>query len=95
MCMQALDLYNTAIVSPVYYVMFTTLTILASIIMFRVGAWVMLARKLHNYFWSMCVSTRAEFSDCSSQDGSGAMNCWGQVTLTPKLMLAHLLLVCL
>jgi hypothetical protein len=34
---QALDLYNTAIVSPVYYVMFTTLTILASLIMFRVG----------------------------------------------------------
>ena len=33
---KALDLFNTAIVSPVYYVMFTTLTILASIIMFRV-----------------------------------------------------------
>ncbi|PNH02510.1 Magnesium transporter NIPA2, partial [Tetrabaena socialis] len=32
---KALDLYNTAIVSPVYYVMFTLLTILASIIMFR------------------------------------------------------------
>lgn len=33
---KALDLFNTAIVSPVYYVMFTTLTIMASIIMFRV-----------------------------------------------------------
>lgn len=32
---KALDLYNTAIVSPVYYVMFTLLTIMASIIMFR------------------------------------------------------------
>lgn len=32
---QALDLFNTAIVTPVYYVMFTTLTILASAIMFR------------------------------------------------------------
>uniref|UniRef100_A0A7S0WPU4 Probable magnesium transporter n=1 Tax=Chlamydomonas leiostraca TaxID=1034604 RepID=A0A7S0WPU4_9CHLO len=32
---KALDLFNTAIVSPVYYVMFTTLTILASVIMFR------------------------------------------------------------
>ncbi|KAG2446457.1 hypothetical protein HYH02_008449 [Chlamydomonas schloesseri] len=32
---KALDLFNTAIVSPVYYVMFTLLTILASIIMFR------------------------------------------------------------
>lgn len=33
---QALDTFNTAIVSPIYYVMFTTLTILASVIMFKV-----------------------------------------------------------
>lgn len=33
---KALDLFNTAIVSPIYYVMFTTLTILASSIMFQV-----------------------------------------------------------
>ncbi|CAA2986987.1 probable magnesium transporter NIPA4 [Olea europaea subsp. europaea] len=32
---QALDTFNTAIVSPIYYVMFTTLTIVASIIMFK------------------------------------------------------------
>ena len=32
---KALDLFNTAIVSPVYYVMFTVLTILASIILFQ------------------------------------------------------------
>nr|XP_027108718.1 probable magnesium transporter NIPA3 [Coffea arabica] len=32
---QALDAFNTAVVSPVYYVMFTSLTILASIIMFK------------------------------------------------------------
>ncbi|XP_052206507.1 probable magnesium transporter NIPA2 isoform X2 [Diospyros lotus] len=31
----ALDTFNTAVVSPVYYVMFTTLTILASMIMFK------------------------------------------------------------
>ncbi|XP_066366096.1 probable magnesium transporter NIPA3 isoform X1 [Miscanthus floridulus] len=31
----ALDTFNTAIVSPIYYVMFTTLTILASVIMFK------------------------------------------------------------
>ena len=31
---KALDLFNTAIVTPIYYVMFTTLTILASTIMF-------------------------------------------------------------
>ncbi|VFQ79258.1 unnamed protein product [Cuscuta campestris] len=32
---KALDTFNTAVVSPVYYVMFTTLTILASVIMFK------------------------------------------------------------
>ena len=32
---KALDLFNTAIVSPIYYVMFTTLTILASVLMLR------------------------------------------------------------
>jgi multidrug transporter EmrE-like cation transporter len=32
---KALDLFNTAIVTPIYYVMFTTLTIAASSIMFN------------------------------------------------------------
>ncbi|KAK6161705.1 hypothetical protein DH2020_005086 [Rehmannia glutinosa] len=32
---KALDIFNTAVVSPVYYVMFTTLTIVASTIMFK------------------------------------------------------------
>lgn len=32
---KALDIFNTAIVTPIYYVMFTTLTIAASMIMFR------------------------------------------------------------
>lgn len=32
---KALDTFNTAVVSPVYYVMFTSLTIFASIIMFK------------------------------------------------------------
>ncbi|XP_038986979.1 probable magnesium transporter NIPA2 isoform X1 [Phoenix dactylifera] len=32
---KALDIFNTAVVSPVYYVMFTTLTIFASMIMFK------------------------------------------------------------
>ncbi|XP_057954924.1 probable magnesium transporter NIPA4 isoform X2 [Malania oleifera] len=32
---KALDTFHTAIVSPIYYVMFTTLTILASVIMFK------------------------------------------------------------
>ncbi|KAE9448296.1 hypothetical protein C3L33_19804, partial [Rhododendron williamsianum] len=31
----ALDTFNTAIVSPIYYVMFTSFTILASVIMFK------------------------------------------------------------
>lgn len=33
---QALDTFNTAVVSPIYYAMFTTFTILASAIMFKV-----------------------------------------------------------
>ena len=33
---QALDTFNTAVVSPIYYAMFTTLTIFASAIMFKV-----------------------------------------------------------
>jgi hypothetical protein len=33
---KALDTFNTAVVSPIYYVMFTSLTILASAIMFKV-----------------------------------------------------------
>ncbi|THU63827.1 hypothetical protein C4D60_Mb01t19950 [Musa balbisiana] len=33
--LSALDTFNTAIVSPIYYVMFTTLTIVASVIMFK------------------------------------------------------------
>lgn len=32
---KSLDLFNTAIVSPIYYVMFTLLTIIASVIMFQ------------------------------------------------------------
>ena len=34
---KALDLFNTAIVSPIYYVMFTTLTVAANIILFQVS----------------------------------------------------------
>lgn len=34
---KALDLFNTAIVSPIYYVMFTTFTITASVILFQVN----------------------------------------------------------
>ncbi|KAG5032320.1 hypothetical protein JHK82_015896 [Glycine max] len=32
---KALDTFNTAVVSPIYYVMFTTFTIVASVIMFK------------------------------------------------------------
>lgn len=35
---KALDLFNTAMVSPIYYVMFTVCTILASVILFQVPA---------------------------------------------------------
>nr|ACU17746.1 unknown [Glycine max] len=32
---KVLDTFNTAVVSPIYYVMFTTFTIVASVIMFK------------------------------------------------------------
>ena len=32
---KALDIFNTAVVTPIYYVMFTTLTLTASSIMFK------------------------------------------------------------
>ena len=35
-CFQALDTFNTAVVSPIYYALFTSFTILASVIMFKV-----------------------------------------------------------
>jgi hypothetical protein len=35
--LQALDTFNTAIVSPIYYAGFTSFTILASAIMFKVS----------------------------------------------------------
>lgn len=35
--LQALDTFNTAVVSPIYYALFTSFTILASAIMFKVG----------------------------------------------------------
>lgn len=45
--MQALDTFNAAIVSPVYYVMFTTLTIIASAIMFKVSCLIFLGLLLN------------------------------------------------
>jgi hypothetical protein len=48
---KALDLFNTAIVSPIYYVMFTLLTIVASVIMFQVGA----AQCAHRYSYQAVV----------------------------------------
>ncbi|XBI30858.1 hypothetical protein VPH35_054511 [Triticum aestivum] len=43
---KALDTFNTAVVSPIYYTMFTSLTILASVIMFKL-IW-LLSMGLHN-----------------------------------------------
>jgi len=35
-CTQALYTFNTAVLSPIYYTMFTSLTMLASVIMFKI-----------------------------------------------------------
>lgn len=44
--LQALDTFNTAIVSPIYYAMFTSFTILASAIMFKVSSSHMVLRMI-------------------------------------------------
>lgn len=52
---KALDLFNTAIVTPMYYVMFTTMTILASSIMFpeEQETWDLIAQ-LTGFFTIIC-----------------------------------------
>lgn len=50
--LQALDTFNAALVSPVYYAMFTTLTIIASGIMFKVNyltIYLLRSQVLHSY----------------------------------------------
>lgn len=53
---QALDTFDAAIVSPVYYVMFTTLTIIASAIMFKVD--------ISNISWNMLLMLHDAFIIC-------------------------------
>lgn len=57
---QALDSFNTAVVSPIYYVTFTSLTIVASVIMFKVS-------------YSIKSETRI-FRICMNFDGLFGMN---------------------
>lgn len=45
---KSLDLFNTGIVTPVYYVMFTTLVIIASAILFK--EWVHLSFEVSKLF---------------------------------------------
>lgn len=55
---KALDLFNTAIVSPIYYVMFTTFTITASVILFQVSYYLqtyMFAHKLKHVIHPACL----------------------------------------
>ncbi len=51
---KALDLFNTAIVSPIYYVMFTTFTITASVILFQVSCLFFHARGAVQY--AVCIA---------------------------------------
>ncbi|ONM26512.1 putative magnesium transporter NIPA4 [Zea mays] len=53
---KALDTFNTAVVSPIYYVMFTSLTIIASVIMFKVTHFITFMR---NYCHLLLLSDHA------------------------------------
>jgi hypothetical protein len=54
---RALDLFNTAIVSPIYYVMFTLLTITASVIMFQVGRLSLQRIVVATVLWGVPIAT--------------------------------------
>ncbi len=49
---KALDIFNTSIVTPIYYVMFTTLTITASAILFQ--EWKVLANPVKDVVGTLC-----------------------------------------
>ena len=53
---KALDLFNTAIVSPIYYVMFTTLTVTANIILFQASIYSRECRSSDTFLNLLCVS---------------------------------------
>lgn len=86
---QALDTFNAAIVSPVYYVMFTTLTIVASAIMFKVH---------FNYIgfpsaivcWNVRFVNMAFLQDWSGQDAASiASEICGFITVLTGTMILH------
>lgn len=58
---KALDLFNTAIVSPIYYVMFTTFTITASVILFQVS---LLPADKHDKILSTCCKACLPILQC-------------------------------
>jgi len=58
---KALDLFNTAIVSPIYYVMFTTLTVTANVILFQVKT-SLPSQSLHSF--SAIAESRAPLFQC-------------------------------
>lgn len=66
--LQALDSFNTAVVSPVYYVMFTILTIVANMIMYKVISLSTCAYFLHgilmyNFFFVISCSLPQQVAD--------------------------------
>ncbi|XP_062207673.1 probable magnesium transporter NIPA4 isoform X3 [Phragmites australis] len=91
---KALDTFNTAVVSPIYYTMFTSLTILASVIMFKFDHMVLDNQLLDHYsilgLGSQCHSI---CFTCNTADHaetlSAAKNCnriiwWEELLCSPQ-----------
>ena len=64
---RALDMFNTAIVSPIYYVMFTLFTITASLIMFQV-LWCL-------WGWALCMCPHTRCFPGAACLPWGMLNC--------------------
>lgn len=90
--MQALDTFNTAVVSPIYYAMFTSLTILASAIMFKVflkvNVWDAWGKSL--VFVSNIILFFVMFQDWSGQSASDIVSVLcGFLTVLSGTMVLH------
>lgn len=91
---QALDTFNTAVVSPIYYALFTSFTILASAIMFKVSSFNVhgeRGERVHNIptiFWTsiFCIL----FQDYSGQSASSiASELCGFITVLSGTVILH------
>ncbi|KAF8396225.1 hypothetical protein HHK36_017839 [Tetracentron sinense] len=86
---QALDTFNTAIVSPIYYVMFTSLTIFASVIMFKIQSEKKTWPEIQKELWGSYYGYSGLFQDWDDQSGGSIVSeiCGFIVVLSGTILL--------